>query len=145
MTSNWGRREVSWAFCAAKRRLKTNLRTPNSLLTGLFRACPWVPRGTQIPKFGIYDTFKYVWRCPAPKIPILAFFYTNVANLAIFHKIAKSATFHKTIVNFIKHKFSYDVAKGQQNAQGTPGVRPGPGGPLAVVRQINILSALICF
>ena len=65
--SKWGRREVWLAFCAADRRLKTNLRTPNSLLTDYYRGCPGVPEATRAPKSDIIGTFINVLSFPSTK------------------------------------------------------------------------------
>ena len=44
-------------FCAEDRRLKTKVRTLTVAIHAPCRACPEVPRGAQVPKFGIYGVF----------------------------------------------------------------------------------------
>ena len=125
--SNWGRREVSLAFCAAKRRLKTNLRTPNTLLTDYYRAYWEVPRGIQIPKFRIY-TLVYV-----NLKGLSSFFWKKFIICLILVKIAKLATLaqffwksrHLWIFSSghlqIDHKLPYMWNLPARVASGTPG------------------------
>ena len=54
MTSKWGQNYISLAFRAAKRGLKTNLRTLTVTIHGLYRACLGVPEPAQAPKSNIF-------------------------------------------------------------------------------------------
>ena len=94
--SNWGRGEVPLAFRAANCRLKTNLRTPNTLLTHYYRASPGVPEATQAPKSDIIGTFINVLSFPCTKIAI---FFIRNRRLAIFVENRQFGYFGKILGN----------------------------------------------
>ena len=128
MASIWGRGESWLVFCAADRRLKTNPRTPISLLTDYYWACPWVPKATRAPKFDIFGTlwsisrevdlifwkkkFFFVWLWRNRQIGYFGIiFFSEVANLWIFN----CGNLH------IDHKVPYMSNLGPRVASGTHG------------------------